>query len=678
MSGLNEFFIKNNIEQKVFFSSALSAPGAIRQEALEAQSQLKNAVEQHIASTEKDKSHTKIITALDFLSRAASNERTKELKFFQNFRSQYPGVEDLFKDFKLEDIENDYITFITNINKTLRGITNFKRQVNDEIAREQRYKDSRQYTFNGEIKAGMKKDFFNALTANNTAYSAKESIFTTDVEKRIKGLFNDKTLEGKLTTIVLQSAGPMIISAIKSGNLNLNSANFVSLINILTSYLQNMIMTDKGKLSVKTIQNYGKEMAESEEFKQYVSNLLENETLNLSLTSVSNSFGMNSEAIKSIDQNGAQIRRLSGHLKNKFKNIENIGSFQEWVNENPEQLNFNEIAAAASTISVQAYVSGENMSFGSSLSAGLSAIASGRSQATDDILLGYLHVIPHVNINQGKIISEYRAKLAELNQKYEAAITKTTDLNSFEKNTWELKQLREERYKLLQELAEKLNLGEDAIQKGLLSHINIHDTVKGYISAGGSFFSSHGGFEGASFGSNLNEQLKIMASTNMDGGINASEIEFFEWALINSGSNMIGSGVRSSLEHYFSVFAGFLMFNDASLMIQDAQEYLQEQVIDYSSVDDIHLYDLNGVFVPSSYLLQQTWETLSNIYTSLETEAASGMGMRVSIHTYKGEPINNDWQATYNAAKSATKMEIRFMAGFSNLLDSISSTMQGL
>ena len=61
-----------------------------------------------------------------------------------------------------------------------------------------------------------------------------------------------------------------------------------------------------------------------------------------------------------------------------------------------------------------------------------------------------------------------------------------------------------------------------------------------------------------------------MSSTDAGGGIEASEIAFFEWALINAGSNMIGSGVKSSLEKYFSVFAGFFMFNDAALMIQDA------------------------------------------------------------------------------------------------------------
>ena len=84
----------------------------------------------------------------------------------------------------------------------------------------------------------MKDKFHNALTADKTMYDARKTIYTTDIAKRIQGLFNSKTLEGQLTNIVLQSAGPAIFGAIQSGNLkNINSANFISLINILTNYL---------------------------------------------------------------------------------------------------------------------------------------------------------------------------------------------------------------------------------------------------------------------------------------------------------------------------------------------------------------------------------------------------------------------------------------------------------
>jgi hypothetical protein len=37
--------------------------------------------------------------------------------------------------------------------------------------------------------------------------------------------------------------------------------------------------------------------------------------------------------------------------------------------------------------------------------------------------------------------------------------------------------------------------------------------------------------------------------------------------MINAGALMIGAGNKHSLEDYFSIFVGFLMFNDATLMV---------------------------------------------------------------------------------------------------------------
>jgi len=46
--------------------------------------------------------------------------------------------------------------------------------------------------------------------------------------------------------------------------------------------------------------------------------------------------------------------------------------------------------------------------------------------------------------------------------------------------------------------------------KDLISHINIHSTVKGYESAGSYAFEREGGFGGAAFGANLDSELKII------------------------------------------------------------------------------------------------------------------------------------------------------------------------
>jgi hypothetical protein len=56
------------------------------------------------------------------------------------------------------------------------------------------------------------------------------------------------------------------------------------------------------------------------------------------------------------------------------------------------------------------------------------------------------------------------------------------------------------------------------------------------------------------------------------GGLEEKDIEFFQFAMINAGSQMIGHNLKRTLEDYFSIFLSFFMFNDAALMIEEANQ----------------------------------------------------------------------------------------------------------
>ena len=105
----------------------------------------------------------------------------------------------------------------------------------------------------------------------------------------------------------------------------------------------------------------------------------------------------------------------------------------------------------------------------------------------------------------------------------------------------------------------------------LLKHINIHSTVKAYTSAGSSRFKSAGGFSGAAFGSNLFNEIDILADVGNAGGLAFSkeDKEDFIMAMINAGQEMIGNSLKPQLENYFSTFIGLLMFNDAEIAASD-------------------------------------------------------------------------------------------------------------
>ncbi len=126
-------------------------------------------------------------------------------------------------DFSQETMEKDYINFITNINKTLKGTETFKKELRAEIKRIERYNNSRKYTIKGEIKKGFEKDYQEAVTENSAYYNAVDTIFSKDSKQSFESLISNRTTESEITAHILKNFGNKIFSLGKGGKLQLNS-----------------------------------------------------------------------------------------------------------------------------------------------------------------------------------------------------------------------------------------------------------------------------------------------------------------------------------------------------------------------------------------------------------------------------------------------------------------------
>jgi len=73
---------------------------------------------------------------------------------------------------------------------------------------------------------------------------------------------------------------------------------------------------------------------------------------------------------------------------------------------------------------------------------------------------------------------------------------------------------------------------------------------------------------------------------------------------------MIGKELKPCVENYFSTFIGLLMFNDAQIAAMDIKNWINSNKINNEIVEDLHVYELNGVIIPSSYLLEETYKAL--------------------------------------------------------------------
>ena len=94
-----------------------------------------------------------------------------------------------------------------------------------------------------------------------------------------------------------------------------------------------------------------------------------------------------------------------------------------------------------------------------------------------------------------------------------------------------------------------------------------------------------------------------------------------------------------------------------------------------SDVNDIHLYELNGATVPSSFLLQNTYEALAHISDDIQSTATRGT--KAVLNTYNSGPVIGNWEQTLIDANKRTKLDMHFLAGFLDILNQINDAMPG-
>jgi len=86
--------------------------------------------------------------------------------------------------------------------------------------------------------------------------------------------------------------------------------------------------------------------------------------------------------------------------------------------------------------------------------------------------------------------------------------------------------------------------------------------------------------------------------------------------------------MKTSVENYFSIFAGMLMFSDIRNMALELGKET-EMKIQYASTKNIHLYLLNDTYYPASYILTNVYQALKSGVKTLSVKD----GAKASINT---------------------------------------------
>jgi len=202
------------------------------------------------------------------------------------------------------------------------------------------------------------------------------------------------------------------------------------------------------------------------------------------------------------------------------------------------------------------------------------------------------------------------------------------------------------------------------------------------------------GFKGGSLGANLLEQLDNLEELFNESGIDfaAQDKEWLLGAIINcSPASIIGERNKNIIENYLGSMAAFALFDEggAELRIIESLDNPDKSPIN-SSPDILHLYVVNGVYVPGSFVLERTCQELEECL-KLGTMALKmgNQGASVQIRNTmtennipnrgKGGVTDSDpWGSVASRAINNVSIKIVFLGGLLDILNSMNSKLGNL
>lgn len=169
-------------------------------------------------------------------------------------------------------------------------------------------------------------------------------------------------------------------------------------------------------------------------------------------------------------------------------------------------------------------------------------------------------------------------------------------------------------------------------------------------------------------------------------GLKLPQRETLQFLALNIANLAVGSAQKNILAQYFGIFAGLLMFGDAYNIAEEAVMKINESQSG-SAAYNIHLYDLNGFFVPASMILSFTYRAMKDANKKLQND----FGAKVEISTSGATKVIQRWIDKRKDAREAgipyysagewgrvgeevannTKVRIAFFSAFAEFINSL-------
>ena len=600
--------------------------------------------------------------------------------FSEKTKKTFPQLEEYFANLnKINENPSDfYVQLTAAINKARQGTTNYLnelKRIRQNMLNNQRtlqnYKaDDFRYRLDGDIQS-----FLNRLTGN----------FTVRTEKSLQTEANQifAVRVQNLTIKILKRLG--LIERISSGEDF--SAIAASLLIQIESEIQKEVdkslLNGKSVVLDKEIDGIFKLIEDRYERLANKQRLAES-PIDKALTNIE------SIEFKRITENAKDILNISSDLSQDEKKLhDKIESREKRLKNNSGVKRNQEIKKMRDAVKensqlnkslnfVKFSISGsENSKHGNINELILSTLTNGTkvsgNAATDIITFmfnGDLQV-DHSIINE---------LVSNIGQVYTQAILQQTP----GKNDSEIKDTTQLMISMNEKITELIKATEKKIQEQNnfdLDNIFIfHESLKLYSSIetgrGG-----HSGFEGRklSIMSYIDDLYSMSNSTTFP--LSREDLGFIA---INLMPGAAAADFKDPLQKYLSLYAGMVMFDDLANMAQEAIAALVPQNSS-GKITQIHLYNLNGIYVPASMILTYISEAVNNTTTMIDSGYAAKATITVptSNKTYStymsARKMTEDlilmpdtWRAVAAENNRNTKITINFLAAFKAFIEKLS------
>lgn len=604
--------------------------------------------------------------AVDFIQKIAQHERTKEISavqaYCQKSKIDFPAFKDkLNPKFALEDPETFYLTLTKLINEARLGTERYLDELKRIKANAEGAKTKLSDYFTNDARyrvAGDARSFLRKLIGNYQENKNTDDTYAQKLQEIVLDIINETIGEKIDSAEDFAAIGVAILADIEAKAQKKLEENGL---NDFTELIENDMLKEIKDTYLKEISQQKKE--EQTVIQQALNNYDKN-GFDRIIRNVKDIFG-----ITTLDKNSneyqkqlieikkqasrrskdtKQERQAVSKIRNKIKNRK--------MRENFQQINFTKLDYKTQHGNAQELVvsffeeNGLTVGKRGSATDILSVFCNYEIKPNDKIIENFLEEIGdelnniYLNDDSSANNRDLRKSISTMNENIDVVIAKLEE---------KLKELNNN------------NLGDFFI---------FHESLKLYssIETGVNKKFGKSGFGGRNM--NILSYIDFMLSACDAAGISTpANRELLIFLALNLSEMAIGQGNSDPLAKYFSIFAGLLMFDDVVNMAKEATQELPE-----SSIKQVHLYNLNGVYVPASMVLSYVSDALqlgAQEATYAATASIDSNGATKAINDWENpEHLRPEhWQEMGAAAASGTKVKIAFMSAFLSFIEKLSN-----